>query len=328
MSSRLSRYQESITRFIKTRSAYCDFVKSNNKIEELININEHEASIAMLTIFNIEYKKCKEKKTKPHIGYYMASGIDLLTTYIMVNDNLNYYEEKYGSDLIKQFLTKAPIYIFECLSQNTETLDNTKEKDRASKIQRKAHAFLNSKMLEIVETYELEGREKAHRTDIIKYRFNDTTLINNKYRKIKIIDKDKLVNYIDKTFGNLCKCAFVLGWMLGMGDDKMMQNFERLGTHLGVMLKLSMDFQNLERDINIAENKSTNFIVNYGIHECFGLFDDSKVKLLEGCITLGIYNITIKEIIDSVEKKFNTQLKNSDIELESRYTSFSTNGDQ
>jgi hypothetical protein len=49
---------------------------------------------------------------------------------------------------------------------------------------------------------------------------------------------------------------------------------------------------------------------------------DNKTKLLEGTIEMNIYTNTIKEIIDSIEKKFDICLKNTDLELRSVYSSY------
>lgn len=319
--SRISRYQESISRFIKTKSSYSDIIKSSNNIENILNINNHEASIILLTILNGQFKK---KNMRSQHGYYMASGIDLMMTMVMLNDNINYYETKYGKNSVKIILTRTPIYAFECLSQNVEMLENIIEKDKVLKIQRKITTYLQKKLLDMIQYTELDGNEKVHKTDIIKYRFSDKNIINNKYRKLNMIDKDILIDHVNMTYGSVCQCAFVIGWMLGLGDEKMINNFERLGTHLGLLIKIAKDFQNLERDINNTSNNiSYNLIVNYGIHECFSLFSESKLKLLEGCLTLDVYNITIKEVIDYVEKIFDAHLKNTDLELNSRYSSFS-----
>jgi hypothetical protein len=112
---------------------------------------------------------------------------------------------------------------------------------------------------------------------------------------------------------------------MGLGDEKMIRNFEKMGTHLGILIKLANDFQNLERDIETSDGVTYNLIANYGIHECFKLFDENKLKLLEGCLTLNVYNTTIKEVIDHIEKKFDDRLKNTDLELASKYSSFSSN---
>jgi hypothetical protein len=256
----------------------------------------------------------------------MAAGVDLMMTIVMVNDNLNYFEGKYGKDLIRNFINQAPMHIYECLSQNIETLENIvdKEKDKVLKIHRKIHAFLNKKMLEITKYETMVATSKVHKTDIIKFRFENKNIIETKYRKMNIIDKDILINYVERTYGAVCQCSFVLGWLLGLGEDKSIPNFERLGIHLGIIIKLSNDFKNIERDILNSDGTSNNLIVNYGIHECFSLFDDSKLKLLEGCLTMDVYSITIKEVIDHIEKRFDLYLKNTDLELNSRYSSFST----
>lgn len=319
--SRISRYQESISRFIKTKSCYSDTIKSSNNLENIINLNDHETSIILLTILNGQYKK---KNLKSHHGYYMASGVDLMLTVVMINDNIKYFEGKFGKNVIKNFISQAPIYVSECLSQNIETLENILDKDKVIKVQRKIHSFLHKKLLDIARQDEMKSTEKVHKLDIIKHKFNNKNLINDKYRKLSLIDKDKLVDYVERTYGSVCQCAFVLGWLLGLGDEKMISNFERLGTHLGILIKLSNDFRNLERDIEISDGTTYNLIANYGIHECFKLFDESKLKLLEGCLLLDVYNITIKEVIDHIEKKFDDRLKNTDLELASKYSSFSS----
>ena len=55
--SRILRYQDSIIRFIKTRSPYAEIMKFNINIENLINESNHEASVILLTILNGLSKK-------------------------------------------------------------------------------------------------------------------------------------------------------------------------------------------------------------------------------------------------------------------------------
>lgn len=320
--SRISRYQQSISNFIKTKSCYSDTIKSSNNIENIINLNDRETSIILLNISSEQYKK---KNLKPHHCLYMASGVDLMLTVAMINDNVKYFEGKFGKNTIKNFVSQAPIYVSECLSQNMETLENVLDKDKVLKIQRKIHSFLHKKLLDTSRQDDMKSNGKVHKLDIIKHKFNNKNLVNDKYRKLNLIDRDKLVDYVERTYGSVCQCAFVLGWLLGLGDEKMIRNFEKLGTHLGILIKLANDFQNLERDIETSDGVTYNLIANYGIHECFKLFDESKLKLLEGCLTLNVYNTTIKEVIDHIEKKFDDRLKNTDLELASKYSSFSSN---
>lgn len=323
--SRISRYRESITRFIKTKSCYSDLIKGkdNKNFDDIVNLNEHDASIILLTVLNGQYKK---RNVKSHHGYYMASGIDLMFTVAMINDNMKYYEDTFGISLVKKLLTQSPIYIIECLTQNIEVLENVMEKEKIPKIHKKIQSYLHKKILDLTYVEPLIGTEKMHKLDVVKHKFSNVNLVNGKYRKLKAINKETLMNYVSKTYGSVCQCAFVFGWLLGLGEEKMIPNLEKLGTHLAMIIKLSNDFKNLERDIEHSNTNSTtyNFVANYGIHECFKLFDESKIKLLEGCMTLDIYNITIKEIIDNIEKIFDDKLKNTDLELVSKYSSFSS----
>lgn len=316
--SRISRYQESVLKAITTKSSFCDIIKLPN--EEFIDMGDHEASITLLTILNGQNKKLNMKL---HHGYYMGAGIDLLMLYNRINDNPNYYNEKYGNKFIKNIQLQTPIHVYECMHQNIETLENFLEKDKIIKVHRKISTYIRQKLIEIMSCDNIVGTTHMHKTDIINFKFNDANTTLEKYKKLKLVNKDILIEYIDKTYGATCQCAFVIGWLLGLGDPKMINNLERLGTHLGLLIKLSNDFVNLERDIKYNEHLSTNMLVNYGIYQSFDLFSDSKVKLIEGTMTLGIYNTTIKEVIDFIEKKFDMCLNNTELGLESKYSSFS-----
>jgi len=319
--SRIVRYQTSIENYIKTRSLYSDLITSSNKLEELLNVHEHEIFIILLTIQSGQYKKTK---LKMHHCYHTAFGLDILLSLIIIKDNLHYYEKNYDTNILKLILTHAPIHSFDTITRNMEAFMNTVDKGKLLDIQIKINKYLHDKLITILDVDELKGTSKPHKTDIIKYNFNDKSLIDTNYRKLKIIDKDILIDYVNKTYGTICQCAFVIGWLLGLGDEKMINNLERLGIHLGMLLKISQDFQNLERDLKNSHSTTTsNMIINYGIHKCFDLFDDAKAKLIEGCHTMDIFNITIGEIIDKIESKFDDQLKKTDLELNSRYTSFS-----
>lgn len=316
--SRISRYQESVLKTVTTKSSFCNILKVSNT--EFIDVGDHEASITLLTILNGQNKKLNMKL---HHGYYMGAGIDLLMLYNKINDNEIYYTEKYGEKFIKNIKTQTPIHIYECLHQNIETLENFLDKDKILKIHRKISTYLKNKLLEMMSLDEIVGKSHMHKTDIINYQFDDPHETLQKYKKLKLVDKDILINYINHTYGATCQCAFVIGWLLGLGDPKMINNLERLGLHMGILIKLANDFVNLERDIKYSNKKSTNMLVNHGVYHSFDLFSESKTKLIEGMLTMDIYNTTIKEVIDFIEKKFDMCLNNTNLEMESKYSSFS-----
>ena len=318
--SRISRYQDSVTRFIKNKSAYSDVIKASNIIDTIIKINDRSASIILLTVMN---GQCKKRKIKAHHGYYIASGIDLMMTIVILNDNIRYFKNKYDKYEIKNFIKQAPMYIIQSYMQNIDVLNDVIEKDKLAKLQKKIFNFINSKLLDITKYEKINTIRKVHKTDIIKYKFSDKNLIESTYRNLNLANDDELLNYVERTYGSACQCCFVMGWLFGTGDEKSISALEKLGTYLGYLIKLSIDFENLERDLKHAKYMSLNLIINLGIHKSFNLFDENKVKLIEGCMLLGIYNITIKEVMDNIEKKFDLHLQKSDLELISKYSSFS-----
>lgn len=320
--SRISRYQDSMTQMVTVRSSYCELLKyENNKNETCIaNVGDHEAAITLLTILNGHNKK---GELKLHHGYFMGAGIDLMMLYNKINDNPEYYIATYGEKFVKNIQSQTAIHVFDCMNQNIETLEDFLEKSKLTKLHKKIASYLKQKLVEIMSYNKIIGTKHMHKTDIIKFKFDDFDGSVAKYKTLKLVDRPILISHINKTYGATCQCAFVVGWLLGLGDPKMIVNLEKLGTHLGMLLKLSEDFVNLERDIKYSDKRSLNMLVNYGVHESFDLFLDSKVKLIEGTMLLGIYNTTIKEIIDFIEKKFDKCLNNTELEVESRYSSFS-----
>ena len=136
--SRISRYQDSVSRFIKTKSAYSEIIKNYNVLENIIKINDHASSIILLTVMN---GQCKKRKIKAHHGYYIASGIDLMMTMVILNDNINYFKNRYGKILIKNFIKQAPMYINQSYIQNSDILEDIIEKDKIFKMQRKIQKF-------------------------------------------------------------------------------------------------------------------------------------------------------------------------------------------
>jgi hypothetical protein len=318
--SRISRYQESVCKFIKTRSAYCDIIK-NNTIESIINLNDHSIAIMLLTIMNGQYKK---KKMKSYQGYYIASGVDLMMTTLILKDNIQFYKNKFGKTIVNNFIEQSPIHIYNSYLKNSQIIteiitDNKKQE----KLQKKIQKYLLNKLLDVTKCHDINIDGKVHRTDIIKYNFTNKDTIEKYYKNLNLLNENELINYVENTFGAVCQCSFVLGWLFGDGDEKNIAQLEKMGTQFGYLIKLSLDFEYLEQNIINSKLSSTNCIVNLGIHKCFDIFDENKTKLIEGMMYLGIYNITIKEVMDNIEKNFDKYLENADLELQSKYTSFS-----
>lgn len=318
--SRVSKYIISIERFIKSKSCFSDSIKNNPTIDKILSLNDHISSIVLLTILNSQYKR---KQIKLHNGYYAASSISLLASIAYIQDNIEYYDNLFGSTNVRNYITKAPIYAAKCISQTIESLETITEKEKVLRINHKVTDYMHKKLIELTEIETLTGTHPVNKCDIMTYNFNDKATIEAKYKTLKRIDRDQLLAYVDRKFGSIYQCGFVMGWLFGLGDDKTIPEYEKLGSSLGLLIKLANDFGNLERDIISNSTITHNLLLNLGVHECFALFIDNKIKLLEGCMVLDVYGVTIKEIIDHVEKLFDGHLKNTDIDLKSRYSDVS-----
>jgi hypothetical protein len=114
---------------------------------------------------------------------------------------------------------------------------------------------------------------------------------------------------------------------MGNDNQKVLNSIIDIGQNFGMLVKLTYDFSNLENNIKSSGENSYNFVVNYGIHECFKIYDENKVKFLEGCIINDIYSSLIKELMEKIDKTYDKCLKNTELELQSQYSSFKSDKD-
>ena len=92
-----------------------------------------------------------------------------------------------------------------------------------------------------------------------------------------------------------------MGWLLGCGDLKSINDVSKMANQFTMLYKLYLDFINLENDILNSNNICLNYVANYGLHYSYDLFMKHKQKFIESCMILDTYTITIKEIIHFIE---------------------------
>lgn len=326
--SKILKHRENIYNFIITKSCFSNII-DKEILKDFLENDLCLYPIALLSVFSTQIKK---NKSKSYHTLHIASALVLMIMNVSINENKKYYENKYGENNIKKIQNQATIYIFEAISQNIKTMENTIGIDVAAKIQKKVSSILHEKLLILSEDNITENSLKIKKSDIIKYKFDDKDIIDKKYKKLKRIDKDELIDYIEKKYGSIGQCAFVFGWLMGMGNDnqKVIDNILKIGSAFGILIKLTHDFCNLENNIKSSnENESSyNFVINYGIHECFRLYDENKIKFLEGCMVNEIYSSSIKELMEKIDKAYDKCLKNTELELQSQYSSFVSDKDK
>ena len=311
--SRISRYQESIEKFIKNKNINDYFTEeySKNIFDNLIK-SDHLGGIIVSTIFNHNSKKTN---FKGH-GYFVGMMIDIIIMILKSDDktqNINY---------------NLFIGLYKLLTENINLIKTTKH-DTLNKIIILALSYFNNNIYDILIDVKIGEPQKMVKSDLLNLKSIDDKI----YKKISVMNKydsEDFITYIDKIYGKLGKMIFVLSWILGGGDitKDIIKSIELIGEKFGVIYKICYDFENIVSDINnITENNnkdktSKNIVINIGIQESFALFMETKSIFYEESFKLDIYTHTMKEVIDELENKLDKVLENCKIDVKSVYSSF------
>jgi len=305
--SRISRYQESLSKFIKNKNMYQYFsVNFKEKIYQKLIDSDHLGGIIVSTLFNHNSKKTN---FKGH-GYFLAVAVDIIL--IILNSKDRYSNENLN----------LTIGLYKLLTDNISII-KTNKAEELNEIIVKIYEYFNNNIYDIITTDKIGDYVKMTKSDLL----NLKTINENMYKKISNMNKynqDDIVNYIKKTYGNNGKIIFLISWILGGGnlDKKTLSKIEMIGELFGLIYKICIDFENIINDINQADKTSKNILINIGIQESFALFMETKSKFYEESFKLDIYTHTMKEVIDELETKLDKCLDECKIDMKSIYSSF------
>ncbi len=308
--SRISRYQESIEKFIKNKNISTYFSDEyNDLISNKLMKSDHLGGIILSTIFNHNSKK---SNVKGH-GYFLGIAIDILLIMLdSKNTNLNF-----NQNLL--------IGIYKLLNENINIIKIT-DQDELNKILIRTYEYFNNHIYNIISFPKKMQVKKMIKSDLL----NLKTITDQLYKKISQMNRyvqDDMIDYIKTSYGGIGKLILVLSWILGGGslDKKTINALELIGEKFGMIYKLSYDFDNIINDINSCDQNITrNVVINIGIQESFALFMELKSSFYEEAFKLGIYTHTMKEVIDELEVKMDKCIENSKVDMKSTYSSFST----
>jgi hypothetical protein len=316
--SRINRYQEGILKFIKTKS-FINKTSSRTKdiLYELLELSNHIPAILCLTILN---NLCKKTDVKIH-GYYLATGIDIMTLMAKVCNNREYFEDKYGINSIDNMIVEVNSWFYACITSNIETLRLGKNGQLNHNVLHLCIEYATKYLYQITQKNTYLSRKKMKKTDIMCMNLFNNHI--NSYKQKNKLEKEILLTEIYTRYGSVCKLALCLSWIIGQGDIKKLEQLEGLGNHIGMFLKIYDDFRYLERDLLKGE-KSLNYIVNYGIKEAYMELIESKTSFIEGSLLLGINTKTSKEIIDTIVRDIDIIVQDVSVDLETQYDDMSS----
>lgn len=318
--SRISRYQESMTKFIKQKSCLNSLNDSiKQKIFTLTDDCDHIVSILFLTVMN---SQC-QKNGNIINGYHMATSIELMLYNCLLNDNKLYYENKLSKNDVDDVDSNCIGLINVCIVNNNETMQTNysgTQIDKLTKMSNNVTRQINSNLYKLLKKPTFTFTGNINKTDVVKYKFNDMNVAKKKLCSIKRVNPESLNTYINEKYGFVCQQALLLGWIIGGGDEKQCNNIEKLGLCFGMMLKCVHDFVNIDHDLEYAVDHTKNIVLNNGFQNSFETFVTNKVCFIEGCIKYSIYTNTVKEIIDLLESKLGPVIDNSSPDIFSHMT--------
>jgi|SRR3989344_1241921 len=336
--SRIMRYTTSIEKFIKEKSCMTEVLKKDLKINDILKINNNFTSIIYLTI--VTHQMQKNKINHEH-GYFIAFSISLLMVIVILQDNITYYNNIYGELVIKNLLEQIPMFVIKSLGKHfiminekskrnkiyveTSKMYMITDKRNLKDIQEYTTELVNNSMLKICKSEILIGTNKMLKTDILDYNFKNKEKAIEKYTKLLKININNMNNYIDNKYGKICELALILAWVISGGNMKEIGVLEKMGKQLGMLIKITNDINNVERDLeNTINSVSNNFLINYGTLKCVELFYKNKEELIESAMILDIFEITFDEIIQVLEVQFLNGLENTSFDIDkSVYSSIS-----
>ena len=317
--SRISRYQDSINKFIQTKSSLRSISLHNKKhLEDTYEDYDHLVAIFLVSILN---NKCKKSKLKFH-GYYIASGIDIGLSIAKITDRFDYHRGKIGNKEMANFLPELVSIMYQSLSGNIDSLKLNVSIEETMRISQYCINYMSSKIGPLTIVEDTIPNEPMVKTDFAQYKFKSEQH-RNKYKHMKRVPNKKLFDMIDNKYGSVCKMSLIFGWLLGLGDEKSVPKLEKMGMHMGRLFKIAYDFENIDEDMEHCDFFSYNTVINIGIKESVWMYLESKAELLEGISELKIWSTTIKEILDLIETKLDKGLNKSDIDEEYEYSEFS-----
>lgn len=323
--SRINRYQEGISKFLKTKS-FINETSPNTKLilEDLLNLSDHIPAILCLTILN---NQCKKNDLKIH-GYYLASGIDVLMLIAKVCCCRDYFDDKYGQTSVDNMIMEVSSCFYKCITQNIDTLRLSKNGNFGSKLTQLCIEYAIKLLPQITQKQIYVSNQKMKKTDLFCLDINDESY--QQYKKKNKLSKELIFSDIKKRYGSVCKLAICLGWMLGQGDEtniskikdlcdeKNIAKLEVLGEYMGIFLKLYDDFKYIDRDMKMGQT-SLNYVVNHGIKEAYMELIEAKANFIEGSMVLDVDTKTSKELIDIIIKQIDDIVKDASVDMETQY---------
>lgn len=289
----------------------------NNYIYNLILANDSTYSILFLTIMNNQNKK-------NHLslqGYYIATFIEFYNVLINIVENKNNIIQMFGVNKYIRMCNNLVIYGNKSWQQNIDSVKNIFLAQNLTNIIIHSMNVSNNVLKYIMELtdYKFDVTNNNCNFNIVEWYLKDNELIK-KFKSLNQLSKNSMNNYIFKKYIGMCELAITLGWIFGNGNIKDVDTLKNTFKYFGMMCKLSVDFVNIDKDLNESNIYGTNYVLNYGLADAYDVFVNNKQLFITEMLSKEMYSSTIKEIIDKLEIEIENIIDQTSPDLKSNYS--------
>jgi hypothetical protein len=317
--SRILRYKDSVERFIKSRGCTNLFELSDDLlfIKNYLLDSKYILPITILTILN----SLNRKNEKSFQGYYIASGIEVLSLAYDINLNKEKFVKKHGQDMTNQVTQLLPIMFLKSFNKNMDVIkmNNHLNSDQLSNIYNGILGLYSDKIYDLtLKDVKLEVSDYPVVNEMIKSYLPKK--LATKMDKLMAVNESDLDVFTSKKMCSLCEFVILIGWYVGCGESCYIDDIKKMSKHFGMMYQLAQDFINIESDLQNADKYTTNYVINIGTQHSYDKFMTHKQKFIQASLTLDTYSNTMKEIVDYIGDSVEHVIDNVSVDIRSQYS--------
>ena len=318
--SHINKYQESISKFIKTRSCLATSESDNLRklIECLVGESDKYGSILLLTVMNTQNKK---NKMNVH-GYDAAVAVEFLSYLIKIRNCKTRYEDEFGitGEVIVYNLYSA---VLKSVILSTEVTKRSLEDiDQYHKIHSQCLSLVINDVPDL-SIHEDAKRIPSINDNIYRFYLNTKPEYQEKYMSLTMYEPLALINRYRISYCRIFQTAISLGWLLTGSTEKDLNEITKVGVLFGFVHKIGGDFERIDDDLELAittNGKTDNYLLNCGLQKAYEDYMNFKQSLITILMLHDLYSRTVKEMIEEIDERVDCFIEASHPDLKSSYS--------
>lgn len=306
--NKLDKYRKSLNEVIDTNQ---DIILLNSTYDNIINENRDNNLYESIITLSILGKHTKKNDFALH-GYHAATSIEMIKVLNKILANNKKYINKYGQETYSEIIIKITSIINRTLLENIN-LRTTAQNNKSHKNSGNLYTLiqiLNEKLNEITGHIDfLLNKNNIKELNKLHYQ---TDKIKEIALKNKIINRSQFEDHVNIKYAKVCELAFLSGLAIGSGSFENIVDIEKISSCIGMMIKISRDFKNINNDLKYSDGYTTNSVLNLGLTKANDLYTSNKIKFNTIKHDSVFITQTIKELVCELDNNINELIDQSD----------------